>query len=106
MITLAPISLTIFKTLTTGKGRPSTPHGVNLNVLVTTLNFIVVTMKSINLPVPSTLTSKTRMDLISPALLVGACLILAFTRLLLSPVNVSFMSGITPPGCGKVVVNN
>lgn len=68
IITLAPMSLTMFNSLTGGKGRPSTPHGVNVNVIVTTMNFVLLTFNSFNLPAPTRMRTGnvTRDTLISP----------------------------------------
>lgn len=92
----------------THKYRPSAPGGVTVNVKVTTLKFIMVTVNSCITSLPlrgRVLTMKASPIGIAPLLLVLACLVLAITRLCVSPLKVSFISGITPPGCRNVVRN-
>ena len=82
------------------KGKePSAPLKIGLGMLVAAVAYILMTVGSIGLPVPTfdAAGQPQHMADVTPNLLITTYLILTFAELLLSPIGISFVSKVAPP---------
>ena len=84
----------IFSNLNKKGKEPSAPRKIGFGMLIAAIGFIVLSLGSIGLPVPTGEVSST---LVSPNWLISTYFILTIAELFLSPMGISFVSRVAPP---------
>ena len=99
VVALTPVSIALFGMLAKKGKEPSAPLKIGLGMLVAAVAYILMTVGSIGLPVPTfdAAGQPQHMADVTPNLLITTYLILTFAELLLSPIGISFVSKVAPP---------
>ncbi len=93
VVALTPVSIALFGWLAKKGKEPKAPVKIGLGMLVAAVAYLLLTLSSIGLPVPSQPNHVADMD---PNILVRTYLILTFAELLLSPIGISFVTKVAP----------
>ena len=94
VVALTPVSIALFGWLAKKGKEPKAPVKIGLGMLVAAVAYLLLTLSSIGLPVPS---QPNHIADVDPNILVRTYLILTFAELLLSPIGISFVSKVAPP---------
>ena len=94
IIILTPIFVAIFSSLNKKGKEPSAPRKIGFGMLIAAIGFVLLSLGSIGLPVPTGEVSNT---LVSPNWLISTYFVLTIAELFLSPMGISFVSRVAPP---------